>query len=73
MGARLLVGTARPQDAIPAPRLPWKRLAVAGGFAALAEILELKLRLSWLKSRNWKPNVLTLTKRLKATFVNWEL
>lgn len=31
------------------------------------------LRLSWLKSRNWKPNVLTLTKRLKATFVNWEL
>ena len=41
MGARLLEGTARPQDAIPAPRIPWKRLAVAGGFAALAEILEL--------------------------------
>ena len=41
MGARLLEGTDRTQDAIPAPRIPWKRLAVAGGFAALSEILEL--------------------------------
>ena len=41
MGARLLEGTTQAHDAIPAPRIPWKRLAVAGGFAALSEILEL--------------------------------
>ena len=41
MGARLLEGTTQAHDGIPAPRIPWKRLAVAGGFAALSEILEL--------------------------------
>ena len=40
MGARLLEGTTQAHDAM-APRIPWKRLAVAGGFAALSEILEL--------------------------------
>ncbi|WP_366140983.1 heavy metal translocating P-type ATPase [uncultured Desulfovibrio sp.] len=41
MGARLLGGTAQAQDAMPAPRIPWKRLAVAGGFAILSELMEL--------------------------------
>lgn len=41
MGAKLLEGTTEAHDTIPAPRIPWKRLAVAGGFAALSEILEL--------------------------------
>jgi len=41
MGARMLAPDAASAPA--APRIPWARLAVAGGFAALAEALDLLL------------------------------
>ena len=41
MDARLLDAQPENTDAIPAPKIPWKKLAVAGIFAALSECAEL--------------------------------
>lgn len=41
LGAKLLDAQAGESDAIPAPAIPWGRLAVAGAFAALSEGFEL--------------------------------
>ena len=41
MGAKLLDAQSGERDVIPAPAIPWGRLAVAGAFAALSEGFEL--------------------------------
>ena len=41
MDAKLLDAQSEEANAIPAPQIPWKKLAVAGIFAALSEITEL--------------------------------
>lgn len=41
MDARLVDAQAGETNVIPAPRIPWKKLAAAGAFAALSECLEL--------------------------------